>query len=107
MQSFYGQLQGSTCYGQQAQTEEKVEFQELWKEQQRDKCSNWKEIPEVCNKTRKIGRHKKSSSTFKKCRFPTIKIKGVFSPWQKAWKVEKFLPVLNQTQAQTNNLLHV
>ena len=41
MKLYYGQLQGSTCYGQQAQTEEKEEeFQALQKESKRAKCSN-------------------------------------------------------------------
>ena len=31
MQSFYGFIQGSTCHGQQAQTEKEEEFQDLWK----------------------------------------------------------------------------
>ena len=49
MQSFYGQLQGSTCDGKQVQIEEKEEeFQELWKKQQRAKYSNQKNISEVC-----------------------------------------------------------
>ena len=40
MQPFYGQLQRSMCYFQQAQMYETKEFQELRKEQQRAKCSN-------------------------------------------------------------------
>ena len=35
MQSFYGQLQGSTCYGNQTQAKKEEEFQKLWEEQQR------------------------------------------------------------------------
>ena len=38
-------------------------------------------------KTRKGGKQKKSFSTFKKCRFPTMKVKRVSLAWQKAWKV--------------------
>ena len=41
MQSFYRQLQGSTCNGKQAQTEKE-------KEQQRAKCSNWEEVSKNC-----------------------------------------------------------
>ena len=40
MQSYYGHLQRSMCFGQQAQTEENEKIQELWREQQRAKCSN-------------------------------------------------------------------
>ena len=41
------QSKGSTYNGKQAQTEEKEKFQELWKEQQRAKCSNREKISEV------------------------------------------------------------
>ena len=59
--------------------------------------SNSKEILEVCKQTRKGARQKKNSSTFKKCRFLTLKIKRISPAWQKAWKVEKSHPlVLNE-----------
>ena len=48
-------------------------------------------------KTRKRGKQKKSSSTFKKCRSPTMKVKRASPAWQKVWKVEKSNPlVLNE-----------
>ena len=53
MQSFYRQLQEFMCNGQQAQTEKEKTLQELRKEQQRAKFSNWKEISEICQKQEK------------------------------------------------------
>ena len=48
-------------------------------------------------KNKKRGKQKKSSSTFKKWRFPTMKVKRGSPAWQKAWKLEKFHPlVLNE-----------
>ena len=61
----------------------KKEFQELQKERQRAKCSNQKKIRSLL-KTRKGRRQKRSSSTFKKCGFLTMKIKRVSPNWQKA-----------------------
>ena len=52
MQSFYRQLQGSMCYGEQTQIEEE-EFQKLWKEQQGTQCSNREKISEVYYKQEK------------------------------------------------------
>ena len=62
MQSFYGQLQRSMCCGKQAQTEEIEKFQELWKEQQRAKCSNREEIWEVCKTQEKEEDRKRASA---------------------------------------------
>ena len=62
MQSFYRKLQGSPCNGQQAQTEEEETFQKLQKEQQRAKCFNWKEIPEICQKQEKEENGKEASA---------------------------------------------
>ena len=83
-QPFYGQLQRSTCYGQQEQTEEKEKFQEQWKQQQRAKCSDWKKNSRSSLETRKRGKHKNSSSAFRKCRFSMLKVKRASPTWQKA-----------------------
>ena len=48
MQSFYRQTQGSTHNGQEAQAEKEENIQ-----QQIAKCSNWKEISEICWKQEK------------------------------------------------------
>ena len=53
LQSFYEQLQRSTCNGKAAQTKEKEAFQELWKEQQGIQCSNKKFQKFVRNKKRR------------------------------------------------------
>ena len=69
MQSFYRQLQGSTCNGQQAQTEKEETLQELRKEQQRAKCSNWKEISEICEKQKKEENREGASALSRKADF--------------------------------------
>ena len=58
----------------------KKKFQELWKEQQGTKCSNWKKIPEIWWKQEKqeISQTKKCN-TFKKCKFQTMKAKRGFA----------------------------
>ena len=54
MQSFYEQLQGSTCNGQQAQAEKEKEIQELRKEQQKIKHISEKKCQKfVKNKERR------------------------------------------------------
>ena len=60
MYSFYGQLQRFMCYGQQAQTKIEEEFQELLKEQQRAKCSNWEEIQKFHEKQEKEENRKRA-----------------------------------------------
>ena len=46
-------MQEYTCNGQQTQTEKEETLQILLKEQQRDKCSNWKKITEICEEQEK------------------------------------------------------
>ena len=100
MQSFYGQQQGSMCNGKQAQTEKEEIFRKQWKEEQETQCSN-QEKKKKFVKNKKRRKTENSFSTFKKCRFPMIKVKRTSPARQKAWKVQKFHPlVLNEKHAQ-------
>ena len=74
MQSFYGQFQESTCYGQQAQTEEK-------RESNKEVNAPIEKKFRSSLKTRKGGKEKKSSGTFRKCRFPIMRIKRMSPAW--------------------------
>ena len=76
MQSFHRQLQGSTCNGSEAQTEEKEKFQELRKEQQGTKCSNWEKISEICKKQEKEENGKRTTKLSRKI-FQIMKAKRV------------------------------
>ena len=72
----------NNCKDLHAITIEEEKFQKLQKKQQRAKCSNWENFLKfVQNKKR---RKTENSSTFKKCRFPTMKAKKVSPAWQKA-----------------------
>ena len=62
-------MQRSTCYGKHAQTKEKDKFHELWKEQQGTQCSNWKEIPEVCQKQEKEENRKRAQELLRNADF--------------------------------------
>ena len=53
MQSFYGQLQGFTCNGKEAQEDKNLKFQKLQKEQQRIERSNGEKVSEGCKKQEK------------------------------------------------------
>ena len=41
------------CNGSQAKAEKEENIQDLQKEQQRTKCSNWEKISEICKKQEK------------------------------------------------------
>ena len=62
MQSFYRQLQGSTCNGQQTQTEKEETLQKLRKEEQRAKCFDWEEISEISEEQEKEEHGKRASA---------------------------------------------
>ena len=74
MQPFCRQVQGSTCYVIQAQTEEKEKLSILQKVQQGAERPNWKEILEIWWKTKKKKDKKKSSNISRNYRFYTIKV---------------------------------
>ena len=67
------------CNGKQIQTEEKDEFQELRKEQQRAKCSNWKEIPEVRQKQKKEENRKRAPALLRNADYDNESKKSVSS----------------------------
>ena len=58
-------MKRSTCNGKQTKTEKEETLQELRKEQQRGKCSNWKEISEICKKQEKEENREGSSDLSK------------------------------------------
>ena len=60
------------CYSKQAQAEN---VQELLQEQQGAKCSNWKEISEVCQKQEKEENKKKDLALSRSVDFRRLKQK--------------------------------
>ena len=79
------------CYGQQAHTEEKEKFYELRKEQQGAKSSNQEKFQKSAINKKRRKKEKELQH------FQEMKVKRASPTWQKAWKVEKFHPlVLNE-----------
>ena len=61
-------MQGSTCYGKEAQAERK-EFQVLLEEQQGIERSNWEKILKVCKKQEKEEDRKRLTTLLRNATF--------------------------------------